>query len=154
MSKYEINLPIMGSTTKNTKRIGITNHFFERNNQRYCGMELNEFVDLFWDSKFIEFTNPTHNDLESFSFTNECYRFMVDKHIKKGGFQHFIVFPKLDMIVVVVEGDLSKYGYTTKPFGWNDYVISTIYKCTNGVNIEVELPKVEMIKVGNKYYPI
>ena len=57
-------------------------------------------------------------------------------------------------IVYIIEGDLSKYGYTTKPFGWNDYVISTIYKCTNRVNIEVELPKREMIKVGNKYYPI
>ena len=108
MSMYEINLPIMGRTTKNTKLIGITNHFFERNDLRYCGMDMSEFVDLFYDSNFIEFTNPTHNDLKSFPFTNECYYFMVDKHIKKKGFQHFIVFPKLDMIVVVVEGDLER----------------------------------------------
>jgi hypothetical protein len=140
-----MNQNLFTSISKNGDviRIGVSNHFFERNDERYVGMDIVSFQQLL--DTAINY-NPQIDEMPE-GLTNKCYKNITDKQLKYGKGQSFKLIESEDMVVVL------NYNPHNPELGmksqkWNEWVIVSVWKCNGGITLPKER---EWIKVGGRY---
>jgi hypothetical protein len=136
------NPDVFSSIRKNgdVVRIGIANHFFDRNDEKYLGMDIHTFQNLLDDS--ITY-NPQYDELPK-GLTKKCYNNIMNKNDIYGKTHCFKLIESEDIVVCL--------NYTpndsSKPKYWNEWVIVSVWRCDMGITIPT--PK-EWIKVNGRY---
>lgn len=122
-----------------TIRVGISNHYFDRNNERYFGVNLPTFVKLL--DNCITY-NPSVDELPT-NISKDCIRSIKNKHIYYGKEHCFKIIPSEDMIVVLNKEEwiTNREGkFVPKPYWFNEWVVVSMWKCS-GEGVLVSEPK-------------
>jgi hypothetical protein len=143
------------TSTKNggfIERCGVSNHYFDRNNERYWGIDFSTFVKLV--DNCITY-NPSVDELPT-NISKDCIRSVKNKHIYYGVEHCFKLIPSEDMVVVLNKSEwvTNRSGtYKPKPYWWNDWVVVSMWKCSGeGVLTSQPIQPKEFIKVGGKRF--
>lgn len=122
-----------------TIRVGTSNHYFIRENERYWGMDLPTFVKLL--DNCITY-NPDYDELPT-NISKDCIRSIRDKQLKYNCPHCFKLIPSEDMVVVICKRDWitnRENGFTPKPYYFNEWVVVTMWKCS-GEGVLISEPK-------------
>ena len=140
-----MNKNVFTSIRKNgdVTKVGTSNHFFDRNDEKYIGMDIETFQTLLDDS--ITY-NPQYDELPE-GLTKKCYNNITGK-VQKYGKTHCFKLIESEDLVVCLNYTQHNPSLGMKSVRWNEWVIVTMWRCEKGITLPK--PK-EWIKVGGRY---
>ena len=130
-------------------RCGVSNHYFDRKDERYWGFSFNEFVSLIENS--ITY-NPMYDELPQ-NLSNECIKSVKDKNEKYGKEHCFKLIHSEDLVIVMNKTEWNSYrdGYF-KPQGYwfNEWVVVSMWRCNKEGILYTETQPKNPIKVNGR----